>query len=801
MVRTNLQEFGGDVHVLSNLQVGSNLFANDLAANVLTVDGSIGSTFFIGDGGLLSNIATTLNDIVANPGGNAVSNTLVFESGADATSNTAIVTLSNVGISISNTEPTGEFQFAVGSNIFVNTHASNVLTVVGAIGSDLFIGDGGLLSNIATTLDQIVDQGNTVSNTLIFESGIDATSNAGIVTKKDVGISVSNTEPTGEFQFGVGSNLLVNVYSSNVLAIEGNVSAEKMTLGTITVTSAYGLNHVTAQGSVTGDTISLTNATTGLTADSNIVVGGNVTAETVITSANVEVGDRLKFASNVFVDDLRIADLAANLVTYDKTTGELMDSGGLFANKIAVVSVQPPSALSANTTTIAKHGTYTVTTSGLESTSNAWNAFDGDSAVEWKSIFVNGRLYDADGIYTGSTRLATTTKEGEWLAIEFPYKTTLRHMKLTPPATTNQYPASANVYATNDSLTWTEVVNWSDVNPGDQQSNVQTIIVNATESYKKYAMVVTKANGGNDNVALAEWKLFTESFSIDGGKVEMATSAVMGGETTMDQHGPHSRDPKAVPLKKYPEIVFEEGKFDYNGSTRTYVQAGYTVSASSQLNSDYSSYEAFDGKTGDDVDNLSSYWVSGTLYLANTGIYNGGVQTSETSNTWSGEWIQLTLPNKIRLTNAQMVREYYAADDIYGPVRSPASGAILGSNDGSTWSYVHSWSGLTSADFPGKGGFGNFGTISSTGYYNQYRLITTSVTGGGVHSVHVSIAELEYYGYEEDPPAGDTSVDTTFTSIMNTPQTTGANVYVDGSLVRPLQIMSQVRRHRTLRVL
>ncbi len=238
MVRTNLQEFVGDVHVLSNLQVGSNLFANDLAANVLTVDGSIGSTFFIGDGGLLSNIATTLNDIVANPGGNTVSNTLVFESGADVTSNTAIVTLSNVGISISNTEPTGEFQLSIDSNIFVNTHAANVLTVVGAIGSDLFIGDGGLLSNIATTIDQIIDQGNTVSNTLQLISGMDATSNTGLVTHKDVGISISNTAPTGEFQFGVGSNLLVNVYSSNVLSIEGNVNAEKMTLGTISVTSA-----------------------------------------------------------------------------------------------------------------------------------------------------------------------------------------------------------------------------------------------------------------------------------------------------------------------------------------------------------------------------------------------------------------------------------------------------------------------------------------------------------------------------------------------------------------------------------
>jgi hypothetical protein len=763
MVRTNLQEFGGDVHVLSNLQVGSNLFANDLAANVLTVDGSIGSTFFIGDGGLLSNIATTLNDIVANPGGNAVSNTLVFESGADATSNTAIVTLSNVGISISNTEPTGEFQFAVGSNIFVNTHASNVLTVVGAIGSDLFIGDGGLLSNIATTLDQIVDQGNTVSNTLIFESGIDATSNAGIVTKKDVGISVSNTEPTGEFQFGVGSNLLVNVYSSNVLAIEGNVSAEKMTLGTITVTSAYGLNHVTAQGSVTGDTISLTNATTGLTADSNIVVGGNVTAETVITSANVEVGDRLKFASNVFVDDLRVADVAANLVTYDKTTGELMDSGGLFANKLAVVSVQPPSALSANTTTIAKHGTYTVTTSGLESTSNAWNAFDGDSAVEWKSIFVNGRLYDAGGIYTGSTRLATTTKEGEWLAIEFPYKTTLRHMKLTPPTTYQQYPASANVYATNDSLTWTELTNWSGVDPGDQQSNVQTIIVNATEPFKKYAMVVTKTNEGTDNTALAEWKLFAESFSIDGGQISMAQQPVTGGETTMEQSGPHSRDPTTPLLKKFPEIAFEEGKFDRNDSTNTYVQAGYTVTASSTY-STYSGWKVFDGVSN--VDTKS--WYSGdNLYSGGTPVGTGSGSSKLDTNVDVGEYLVITLPFKIKAS-------YAIVSPRTNGNYSPKSGKFYG-YDGNSWIELSAFTNKTYT----PGSFTKI-DIDSTTFYEKFAIVSTEIAA--TTSTYTAIGELQLYGYEEDPPAGDTSVDTTFTSIMNTPQTTGANVYVDGNL-------------------
>ena len=45
-----------------------------------------------------------------------------------------------------------------------------------------------------------------------------------------------------------------------------------------------------------------------------------------------------------------------------------------------------------------------------------------------------------------------------------------------------------------------------------------------------------------------------------------------------DISGPHGR--VAPTLKKYPEIAFESGKFDSNDSTNTYVQAGYTVSAS-----------------------------------------------------------------------------------------------------------------------------------------------------------------------------------------------------------------------------
>jgi len=787
MVRTNLQEFGGDVHVLSNLQVGSNLFANDLAANVLSIAGNVAAEYFIGDGGFLSNIATTLDDIISNPNGNSVSNTVVFISGQDPIANTAIVTYANVGISVSNTNPSGEYQLSIGSNIFVNTHASNVLTIIGSVGANTFIGDGGLLSNIATTIDQIIDQGNTVSNTLQLISGMDATSNTGLVTHKDVGISVSNVNPTGEFQFGVGSNLFVNTYSSNVLSIEGNVNAQKMTLGTIAVTSAYGLNHVTAQGSATGDTISLTNATTGLSADSNIVVGGNVTAQTVITSANVEVGDRLKFASNVFVDDLRIADLAANLVTYDKTTGELMDSGGLFANKLAVVSVQPPSALSANVTTVAKHGTYTLTTSGLLAGSNTWNAFDG-AAVEWTSV----GPYDAGGgVYSGTSNLFAgnyiqpgVSSAGDWLAIEFPYKTTLRHMKLTPPAIVASYPASANIYATNDSLTWTEVAQWGDVDPVTS-SNVQTIIVNASESYKRYAMVATKSNGSTSNVALGEWKLFAESFSIDGGQISMAQQPVTGGETMMEQSGPHGRLPKAVPLKKFPEIVFEEGKFDQNHSTNTYVQAGYTVTASSQdYRSSRSPWCAFD----DNDSTHQEFNAAVHLYDGGNGTNPGFATTNavETTNvdgsgTYRGEWLQIELPNKIKLNKYVLGKR---ASGITGIM--PKEAKILGSNDGTNWTTVYDHNDTrgpysTSATIVEKRIF----QVNSSSYYKYFRLATNKLFPTGLlndNTMTPNIAEWSLYGYEEDIPLGDTSVDTTFTSIMNTPQTTGAQVYVDGSL-------------------
>jgi cytoskeletal protein CcmA (bactofilin family) len=491
---------------------------------------------------------------------------------------------SNVGIA--NTSPITK-TLQVGSNLYVEDAGSNVLHVTGNVYADYFVGDGSQLTGIAASLDQIVDQGNTVSNTIQIEAGQDATSNVGLVTWEGVSISVSNANPTGEYQFGVGSNLLVNVYSSNVLTVGGNVFAQKMTLGSVTVTPAYNLQQITETGPTTNQTLVLSNVTTGLTADANVVVNGNVTAGSVITSGNVnagnvvtssniEVGGDLSVTGNVYIDDMRVAEVASNLVTYDSTTGELMDSGGLFSNKLAVVSEQPPIALTGASTVVTNHGTYTIEASSTSDDSTIQNLFDKDEQTVWRTDNdpLNLKYNSLDGSYAGSASLVTGI-DGEWVKITMPYKTILRHVKIE---STNRSIKNVTLVGLNaDGLTWTSLKTVDNLN-----EETSTIIVNATSHHKTYGLIVRATNVGSSQAEIGDLRLFTESFSIDGGKVEMASSAVMGGETTMDQHGPHSRG--EAKLKKYPEIVFDASKLDGNDSTNTYTQAGYTVSASSYKN-------------------------------------------------------------------------------------------------------------------------------------------------------------------------------------------------------------------------
>ena len=235
----------------------------------------------------------------------------------------------------------------------------------------------------------------------------------------------------------------------------------------------------------------------------------------------------------------------------------------------------------------------------------------------------------------------------------------------------------------------------------------------------------------------------------------------MNSDVLVEHAGPHGRDGAAV-LKKYPEIAFDASKVDGNDTTNTYVQAGYTVSASTT----YSTHRAF--KVFNGVPNDFFSWQNGS-FSNSDGTYSGGTQTFESI---PGEWLKIEVPNKIKPASINLYRR-----DFDG--QSPKDFKIYASITGSSWNLLTEQTGIDNWTNAAKSY--NFDTGI---YYKYFAILVTKITRTNSAGAQTSgtLGELEIYGYEEDPPLGDTSVDTTFTSIMNTPQTTGANVYVDGSL-------------------
>jgi hypothetical protein len=240
--------------------------------------------------------------------------------------------------------------------------------------------------------------------------------------------------------------------------------------------------------------------------------------------------------------------------------------------------------------------------------------------------------------------------------------------------------------------------------------------------------------------------------------------------------GPHSRG--EAKLKKYPEIVFEEGKFDITeivaGSTQywdgpsTVFQGGYSLKTTHHSTDSGGKFGwmAFDGNSESVWKNPEDYDTSGNYDYGYTGIQQRLTDTNSTNH--DGDHVIMGSPDALKMAKVTVTCK--------NSNRRVVDYSVLGSNSSGTTG----WTLLDSGTFTAQDV--NTATISSpTSYFKYHAFVVRSVTAHA-DGTRFQINSIDFYGYEEDPPAGDTSVDTTFTSIMNTPQTTGANVYTDAKL-------------------
>ena len=212
--------------------------------------------------------------------------------------------------------------------------------------------------------------------------------------------------------------------------------------------------------------------------------------------------------------------------------------------------------------------------------------------------------------------------------------------------------------------------------------------------------------------------------------------------------------PRSKKLIKYPRVALTSASQD-----------GYVVTSYEGTTSGAENYNVFNGlKTGTDRwSPTASAYTSGSW---NSTQSNGTTQDVN-GNTWTGEWLQIQLPNKIAL------KRHIIQTRSSHTHRMVKKGVILGSNtNGTTWNLVDSWSGLNS-------GSEREVSIGSINYYDYYRLVSIELETGVGDAVRTDIQEWELFGVPEyDPEAHGTDV--TVKSVPNVPNTDWLEVYYDG---------------------
>ena len=269
----NLSDAVNTGNTTSNTVQFTNVFTSLTASGNVEVTGNVIAGYFIGDGSRLTNL----------PGGSGGSGTSHWSK----TSGTNELHYSAGSVGISNTTPVHDL--SVGSNLYIDDDASDgILMVTGNVHGTYFVGDGSRLINLP--------EGGGSTNWTTSGSPVNKIYYPQNPGTTSVSVGIMNAAPA--HTLSVGSNLFVDDTGSNVLVVDGDITAESMFLGALGIKPSYPLDTVTDAGNVTPHTISFTNPTLGITTASNVEIGGAlVVGKGTLGGSNLEVGE-----ANLFVN-------------------------------------------------------------------------------------------------------------------------------------------------------------------------------------------------------------------------------------------------------------------------------------------------------------------------------------------------------------------------------------------------------------------------------------------------------------------------------------------------------------------
>jgi hypothetical protein len=316
--------------------------------------------------------------------------------------------------------------------------------------------------------------------------------------------------------------------------------------------------------------------------------------------------------------------------------------------------------------------------------------------------------YNTDGSYAGSeshTDVDGNVERGEWLKIEVPHKLKVSYFEIAPyPIDGSQSWRNYAILGSNDDIKWYQIQKVSGLSNANGLTAGSVV---PTGTYKnsafKYFVFIwgNKAPDINQHVAMGELKLY--------------------GHRENDL----VRLPDPTNVLKYPHIAMTGP-----------AQRGYVASASTT----YSLYEPWEAFNGVSDAGGNNYWSGANNLYSGTEPFNftgsgDPYETSVSGTTYTGDWLQIELPHKIRVDHVLF--------DVVSTNRFPRQGVYAGSNDGSTWFELHTFSGLTTTNQETRvPSSGSFNGSSASNAYKYIRLIITHNNGGA----YAGCDELKIFG-------------------------------------------------------